>query len=486
MKKTTKSQQLNLQLPLSNNSGEVTLPNAASKVLACKSQAEPNVVTPKTGSDEDDSEETETEPSRRNVISQSKDITVRELSMLHHEQDLILQPFYQRNFVVTRQVASRLVESLLLDIPIPAVFLSEEQDGTFSVIDGQQRLTSLISFLNGKFPDDTVFRLSGLKVLTDINKLGFEQLDKRQQRKIKNATLHTITFNKESNEEIKFDIFERYNTGVTGLNDDEIRNAIYRGPYVDLLKELSNNKTLHELLQQEGYRKRMKDRGLILRFLSLTEKTYMNYGPPMKLFLNKELRDNRYLALDKAAEFRKSFKHCLGLVKAVFGNNAFRRYIATHAPDHHHAWSRKFNTALFDLQMCGFAYYTKHQVMSKADEIREAMMDLMVKNGEFIDAIEHKIDNKSVLQKRFRIWFDTLAAIVGPGAPQKRVFPNSVKEALFKQHPYCAISGQKILSIDDAEVDHKISWKDGGPTTLENAQLVLRYFNREKGSQTTK
>ena len=110
-------------------------------------------------------------------------------------------------------------------------------------------------------------------------------------------------------------------------------------------------------------------------------------------------------------------------------------------------------------------------------------MDLMVKNDEFIDAIEHKIDNRSVLQKRFRIWFDTLAAIIGPGAPHNRVFPYSVKEALFKQHPYCAVSGQKILSIDDAEVDHKISWKDGGPTTLENAQLVLRYFNREKGSK---
>ena len=185
MKKITKSQQLNLPLPLSSSSGEVSLPNSAPKEIAGKPQPELNVVIPETGSDEDDSEETETDSYRRYIISQSKDFTVREFSMLYHEKDLVLQPFYQRNFVVTPQVASRFIESILLDIPIPDIFLAEEQDGTYSVIDGQQRLTSFISFFNGKFPDDSAFKLTGLKVLKELNKMSFDQLDKSQQRKIK-------------------------------------------------------------------------------------------------------------------------------------------------------------------------------------------------------------------------------------------------------------------------------------------------------------
>jgi hypothetical protein len=483
MKKVTESKQLTPAFTLFDVLSEAKPSEVIFKEIAPESHPEANVFIPTVILDEDDNEENDTDSCRRYIISQSKDFTVREFTTLYHEQDLVLQPVYQRNFVVTPQVASRFIESILLDIPIPDIFLAEEQDGTYSVIDGQQRLTSFISFLNGMFPDNSVFKLTGLKVLKELNKMSFCQLDKSQQRKIKNATLHTVIIKKESNEEIKFDIFERYNTGVASLNDDEIRNALYRGPYVDLLRDLSNNVTLHELLQQDGYKKRMKYRGLILRFLSLTERTYMNYSPPMKLFMNKELRDNRFLNSEKATEYKKRFAHCLDLVKVVFGSNAFRRYGGMQAPDHHYTWFKKFNTALFDLQMCGFAYYTKHQVLSKADEIREAMINLMVKDEEFVDAIENKKDNKIVLQKRFKIWYDTLETIIGTNAAQRRTFPYSVKQALFAQSPYCARSGQRILDIDDAEVDHKISWKNGGSTTLDNAQLLLRYFNREKGSK---
>lgn len=111
---------------------------------------------------------------------------------MKNDGDLILQPDYQRNYVATNKIASRLVESILLDVPIPVIYLAEEQDGTFSIIDGQQRITTFISFLDGKFPDNRPFRLSSLKVLNNLNRKSFTDLSTEQQKKIRSSTIHSI------------------------------------------------------------------------------------------------------------------------------------------------------------------------------------------------------------------------------------------------------------------------------------------------------
>ncbi len=94
---------------------------------------------------------------QRKIIWQAKDFSIREFVNMKNDGELILQPDYQRNFVATDIIASKLVESILLDVPIPVIYLAEEQDGNFSIIDGQQRLTSFISYLGGKFPDGRQF-----------------------------------------------------------------------------------------------------------------------------------------------------------------------------------------------------------------------------------------------------------------------------------------------------------------------------------------
>ena len=152
---------------------------------------------------------------------------------------LVLQPDFQRQYVWDVEKASRLIESALLDIPLPTIYLSEEVDGKTYVIDGQQRLTSFYSFVIGTFPDGTEFKLKGLKVFKELNKKAFKELDDTLQEKIKEFTVRTITFLKRSGSELKFEIFERLNTGSVALNDQELRNCIYRGSYNDLLKEMS-------------------------------------------------------------------------------------------------------------------------------------------------------------------------------------------------------------------------------------------------------
>ena len=138
----------------------------------------------------------------RKIIWQAKDYSIREFTSMLQDGDLKLQPEYQRKYVATMGIASRLIESILMDVPIPVIYLAEEKDGSFSVIDGQQRLTSFISFINGKFPNGEIFKLSGLKVFKELNRKSFIELDKEYQNKIRTTTLHTIVIKKESNEDL--------------------------------------------------------------------------------------------------------------------------------------------------------------------------------------------------------------------------------------------------------------------------------------------
>jgi hypothetical protein len=420
------------------------------------------------------------EAGQRKIIWQAKDFSIREFLTMKNDGELLLQPNYQRNFVATDLIASKLIESILLDVPIPVVYLAEEQDGSYSVIDGQQRLTSFLSFLEGKFPDNRPFKLSGLKVLPEINRRLFIDLDLELQKKIRSTTIHSIIIKKESNPDIKFEIFERLNTGSTKLNEDEIRNTVYRGKYIDLLAELSENQGFHVLVRKDNFKKRMIYRGMILRFFALSEKSYLNYKSSMKQFSNKELRDNKDLSASKEKEYRNRFEHCLDLVKVVFGEMAFRRYMPGENGEVGKWGESQINMALYDLQMVGFVNYSKNDVLAKADLIREGLLDLMINNQQFRELLIWQTSDTDKLKKRFRIYMDMLETIIGDPSYSQRNFSLSVKQELFNANPFCAISGQKILAIEDSEVDHIIPYSKGGKTEINNAQLVLRYFNRAK------
>lgn len=423
------------------------------------------------------------EDDSRKIVWQAKDFSIREFASMLQDGDLDLQPEYQRKYVATPKIASKLIESVIMDVPIPVIYLAEEQDGTYSVIDGQQRLTSFLSFINGKYPSGDTFKLTGLKVYKELNRKTFADLEKEYQNKIRKTTLHTIVIKKESNEDVKFEIFERLNTGSIKLNEDEIRNTVYRGNYIKLLAELEESETFHNVVQKDNYKKRMIYRGMILRFFAISEKSYLNYQPSMKQFCNKELRDNRFLTDEKAKEYRNRFNDCIDLVKVVFGETAFRRYIPSDKEREQGNWTTtRINMALYDIQMCGFVNYSKNEVLRNADFIREAMIELMINNREFIDSILIQTSNKEVLKKRFKIWFEKLDEIIGNNGYEQRTFSYQVKKELFDKNPVCAISGQRILAIEDAEVDHIVPFSKGGKTEMDNAQLVLRYFNRAKNN----
>ena len=441
------------------------------------------------GDDAEDPDEVIVDKHDKKIYWQPKDFSIRELNIMKTtDGELDLRPQYQRNFVFDKRKASRLIESILLEVPIPVIYFAEESDGKYSVIDGQQRLTSFLSFVDGKFPvgkSFTDFTLSGLDILSGLNKKTFSELDPALQSKIKSTTLHTIIIKKESDEDAKFEIFERLNTGSVKLNEDEIRNSVYRGPYIDLLEELSNDATFEKLVRKPNYKNRMFYRGMILRFFAISGQNIGLYRPSMKQYCNKELRNWRNLSKEKADEYRKRFKQSVELCRSIFGDNAFRRFnLGKSEAERDGSWvASRINMALFDVQMCGFTVYGQSHVHGHYDEIREAMLKLMCNDKEFSDAIELKTSGREQMGIRFKKWLDTLDAITKGSSSSSRVFPYAVKKQLFDEDPTCKLCGNRIMAIEDAEVDHIKPYSQDGTTTPDNAQLAHRYCNRRKSDK---
>jgi hypothetical protein len=136
----------------------------------------------------------------RKIYTKQADAEVDGLYRKHQRAKLIVQPDFQRHFIWDEKKASRLIESAILDIPIPSIYLAEEHDGREYVIDGQQRLMSFFSFIDGKFPNGKTFRLTGLKVLRELNTKTFKELDQQLQDKIQYYKSRVITFTSESDD----------------------------------------------------------------------------------------------------------------------------------------------------------------------------------------------------------------------------------------------------------------------------------------------
>jgi hypothetical protein len=166
----------------------------------------------------------------RRLVTQPYDFSVSSLVDDIDAGRLLLRMEYQRSYVWDDAKASRLIESLLLNVPIPVCYFAENEDGTLEVVDGQQRLQSIWRFISAQASGEDRLTLRGTTVLDELNGLQFAQLAQRDQRRIKNRTIRCIVITEDSHPDIKFDVFERLNTGAVRLSDQELRNSIYRGP----------------------------------------------------------------------------------------------------------------------------------------------------------------------------------------------------------------------------------------------------------------
>ena len=259
---------------------------------------------------------------------------VASLKRRYDDGRLDTQPFFQRYQVWSPKKKSRFIESILLELPIPYIFLAEDEaNKTRSVvIDGQQRLMALFEFVSAESYSlsDVIKELAGKK---------FSDLKQEQRETIQNYEMPVITIRRESDPDIKFLLFRRLNEGATSLNDQELRNCVYRGKFNDFLKEtLAPNSDWRKILRLKGKEphKRMADVELALRYLAFRDQGYVTY-PDKKtsLYLDREMSQKRLLEGDTkefekyTRQAEKDFKQSVSVVLSVFGERyAGRRFVA--------------------------------------------------------------------------------------------------------------------------------------------------------------
>jgi len=420
----------------------------------------------------------EIEAGETQIFTSSGDLEVNSLHDKQKRGRLILQPDFQRQYVWDSTKASKLIESSILQIPLPIIYLSEQKDGKEYVIDGQQRLTSFFSYIDGKFPDGKQFKLTGLNVRSDLNGRLFSELSDDLQDKIRYYKIRTITFLKNSSENLKFEIFERLNTGSVQLNDQELRNCLYRGRLNLALKDMAADPDFMHICGIEKPDKRMKDIELVLRFCAFYHISYLHYKAPMRNFLNSEAQSKQDISDKELNEVKSAFKNSCQIIRSIFDTNSFKRYYKGRDGSPNGYWEpKKFNTSLFDILMYSFAREDKNKIYQNIDSIKESFIWLMTEDQEFVDAIELSTSSLKAITTRFDKWRLSLQSILGIQQKEPRCFSYKLKEELMNTDSTCAICGQKISSVDDAAIDHIKQYWVGGKTIPENARLTHRYCN---------
>lgn len=238
-------------------------------------------------------------------------------------------PTFQREFVWPLPQASRFIESLLLGLPVPAIFLSKDSETQkLMVIDGQQRLKSLRSFYEGVLHGKE-FKLHG--VTKEFENLTYRALEDEDRRRLDDSILHAIVIKQEdpgNDDSSVYMVFERLNTTSTALSPQEIRACVYHGSFNDYLAAANGNRDWRAIFGKPSARQ--KDRELLLRFFALFYELD-SYKRPMKLFLNDFMFENRRLKRYDESTLNGVLKPTMSLVNETLGREAFRPQHALNA-----------------------------------------------------------------------------------------------------------------------------------------------------------
>ena len=288
------------------------------------------------------------------ISSWGADLSFRELIDRFNEGGLV-KPELQRKYVWDKSEASRFIDSLLLGLPVPSIFLAKTKDEQMLIVDGYQRIMTVYDFVRGIFSsDDKVFKLTRSdKINARWRGKAFAELSETEQRKIKNTTIHAIIFVQEqpagTNTSL-FQVFERINTSGSSLLSQEIRNCVSQGKLNNLLFELNKLPEWRTLFGLAVEDVRMRDLEFILRFFSLSSSSFKQEtkeGISLKRFLNVYMNENRDPTDAELAAYRKRFTDTVLFLHDHFGGAAFHNISSTH-PDR---LVTKFNPTIFDSLM---------------------------------------------------------------------------------------------------------------------------------------
>lgn len=330
------------------------------------------------------------------------------------EKGLInLNPDYQRKHRWDVEKSSKLIESLILNIPIPTIYLSYDVDvdtpddgARFSVIDGQQRLTAIVLFFQNKYA------LKGLKLLEKLNGCYYRDLPDFLYRRLEERTIKCLRIDSTVDPQVKYDIFERLNSGSVKLEAHELRNAVYRGAFNEACKKLAENADFRSLLQvpskpeltsQHSKVKKMEDVELVVRFAALRNDEYSTYrkskDKQFKDFLSERLEKLNELDSKAIEAFSTRFAEVVKFILDKFGKMAFAKFKFENGSFRKQS---NFNAAVYDALIIAVdAEWAKLQGLS-SDEMKRRFHELF-KNKDFHESVSGSILDSTKVTTRINM-----------------------------------------------------------------------------------
>lgn len=325
---------------------------------------------------------------------ETRPLTIDILISRMKEDEINLAPDFQRKAGIWGDDAqSRLIESLLIRIPLPAFYMDTTNDDEWVVVDGLQRLTTLRRFMITQ-----ELRLTGLEFLKLDGKC-FDELPRNFQRRILETQVTAFLITRGTPDEVKFTIFRRINTGGKPLSPQEIRHALNQGPITKMLADLSKTAPFLRAIDYGVSDDRMDDRELVLRFLAFTLTSYTTYKrQDFDSFLNTAMKNMNGMAPAQLKSLEADFTRAMIWAHAIFGRDAFRKRYEPNAR------RKPINKPLFEawavnLHMLDDAQL--HRLKERREHLRAQFMKLLNEDRVFDNAISQGTGDVNKIQHRF-------------------------------------------------------------------------------------
>ena len=314
------------------------------------------------------------------------------------EDEIDLAPDFQRSMNLWEaKKQSQLIESILINFPLPAFYFDGTDKNKWLVVDGLQRLSTIQNFVVEK-DDKKRLRLTGLEFLDKLKGSTFDDLPRALQRQIEEAQIVAYIINPGTPEEVKFNIFKRINTGGLVLAPQEIRHALNQGVPAKLIAELASFKEFKEATQYVIPSSRMLDREFITRFVSFYINDANDYKPDLDNFLNKSMADIKKLTDFEKDKLKTDFKEAMVLSKKIFDRFAFRKVFNVNDR------RKPINKALFEVWSVSLAKLSDDErkiISKKAKLVFKLFIEIMNKEKQFEPAITSATGDKTRVAFRF-------------------------------------------------------------------------------------
>ena len=316
------------------------------------------------------------------------------VSRIDHEEIDLAPDFQRMAGIWNDQRKSRLIESLLLRIPIPVFYVAADEAETWSVVDGLQRTSTIYNFVKGKFG------LCQLEYLDKLDGCSFGELPRPMQRRISETQLVMNVIEPGTPREVMFNIFRRINTGGMTLNGQEIRHALHPGPVRSFLKDLANAPEFLKATRGTIKTDRMADRECVLRFLAFHIDPWEQYfARDLDGYLNQAMERINDMKSKERNNLSTDFKKSMYAANEMFGKYAFRKFYRKRGR------RGPINKALFETWGVGLARRSKIEIAALVASRGTAMdefIELMKTDREFERAISSSTGTPARVRERFR------------------------------------------------------------------------------------